>query len=159
MRKFCFYSTKALMSQLFRKSPPQPPPKKLGKSLETNIEASIKWYGEKLDDVRVIEKILWSLSSRFEHLLLLLKNQRILVPLTVDQLMATLKTHEQRTNKKSSRSPIQTFFQRRKGANEEHLKEEEEEEEAIKVVIEAYINCGRGFGNRGRGGRNTSEGR
>ncbi|KAI8557075.1 hypothetical protein RHMOL_Rhmol05G0306400 [Rhododendron molle] len=68
------------------------------------IVNQMRRYGEKLDDVRVMEKILRSLSTKFDTVMVAVEESKDLNTMTVEELLATLEIHEQRINKRSSKT-------------------------------------------------------
>lgn len=66
---------------------------------------------EKMDNVRVMEKILQSLSSKFEHdVIVAVEESKDLNTMTVDDLMATSEIHEQRMKKRGRRQALKSRF-------------------------------------------------
>ena len=53
--------------------------------------------GEKLDDQRIVEKIMWSLSARFDYAIAEIEGKNIFT-LTVEGLISSLCSQEQRMN-------------------------------------------------------------
>ncbi|KAI8553623.1 hypothetical protein RHMOL_Rhmol05G0030400 [Rhododendron molle] len=68
------------------------------------IVNQMRRYGEKPDDVRVMEKILRSLSTKFDTVMVAIEESKNLNTKTVEELLATLEIHEQRINKRSSKT-------------------------------------------------------
>jgi hypothetical protein len=85
-------------------------------------------YGEDMRDVKVVEKILHSLTEKFNYVVCSIEESKDIDALTVDELQSSLIVHEQK-------------FQRRNG-----------EEQALKVIYEGGKGRGNGRGTyRGRG--------
>ena len=56
----------------------------------------LKSHGEAIEDRRVVEKILRSLSPRFENLVVTLEEHTNMTTFTIDELQASLINHEHR---------------------------------------------------------------
>ena len=85
-------------------------------------------YGENMQDVKVVDKILRSLTEKFNYVVCSIEESKDIDSFTVDELQSSLIVHEQK-------------FQRRHG-----------EEQALKVTFEGGRGRGRGtYRGRGRG--------
>ncbi|XP_020410736.1 uncharacterized protein LOC109946662 [Prunus persica] len=92
-------------------------------------------YGENMQDVKVVEKILRSLTEKFNYVVCSIEQSKDIDALTVDELQSSLIVHEQK-------------FQRRKGeeqyecpsANKEanYAELDEEEEMLLMSYVELY---------------------
>jgi hypothetical protein len=102
----------------------------------------IKYYGETIEDRKVVEKVLKSLPPKFDTLVVTLEKRKELSHFSLDELQASIINHEHRSNR-SNMSLENAFF------------------------VQSSIICGRGRGranSRGegrsssRGGRSSSPG-
>ncbi|KAL5543912.1 hypothetical protein UlMin_007696 [Ulmus minor] len=92
------------------------------------VANKMRIYGEDMQDVKVVEKILRSLTEKFNYVVCSIEESKDIDALTVDELQSSLIVHEQK-------------FQRRNG-----------EEQALKVSFEGGRGRGRGtYRGRGRG--------
>ncbi|XP_010923004.1 uncharacterized protein [Elaeis guineensis] len=64
------------------------------------IVNQLKRNGEKIDDVRVVEKILRSLTPRFEHIVVAIEEANDVDTLSINALMGKLQVHEQKKQNK-----------------------------------------------------------
>ncbi|XP_050909929.1 uncharacterized protein LOC127123784 [Lathyrus oleraceus] len=90
------------------------------------VANKMRIYGEDISDVKVVEKILRSLTEKFNYIVCSIEESKDINDLSIDELQSSLIVHEQK-------------FQRRSG-----------EEQALKVTSEAGRGRGR-VGYRGRG--------
>jgi hypothetical protein len=66
------------------------------------IVNGLKRNNEKVDDIRVIEKVLRSLSSKFEHVIVAIEESKDLENLTIEELLGSLQVHEQGMQKNAN---------------------------------------------------------
>ena len=73
------------------------------------IVNQIKSHGDTLDDQKVVENILRSLPIRFDPIVVAIEESKDLSQISIDSLMGSLQTHEQRLNR-SNGSSIENAF-------------------------------------------------
>ncbi|KAK2984863.1 hypothetical protein RJ640_006612 [Escallonia rubra] len=74
------------------------------------IVNQIRSYGDTIEENKIVEKILRSLSQRFEHVVTVIEESEDLSSLSRHGLMGSLKAHEKRTSRYSEQ-PIKQAFQ------------------------------------------------
>ncbi|KAL0455689.1 UNVERIFIED_CONTAM: hypothetical protein Slati_0908100 [Sesamum latifolium] len=70
----------------------------------------MKWLGEKLTDVRVVEKILRSLNERFNHVVVAIDEAKDIESMSIDELNESLVAHEERM-KRSQQVSVEQVLQ------------------------------------------------
>lgn len=99
--------------------------------------------GENLDDERVMEKVLRSLSPRFQYVVPAIEESKDLSEISIEELMGSLQAHEQRMNEYQQHGEsLDQVFQSKASIKED-----------------GQSSRGRGRGFRGRGGNRGSYGR
>uniref|UniRef100_A0A0D2ZYZ2 Uncharacterized protein n=1 Tax=Brassica oleracea var. oleracea TaxID=109376 RepID=A0A0D2ZYZ2_BRAOL len=64
------------------------------------VTNNLKRNGEKLDEVRIMEKVLRSLDSKFEHIVTVIEETKDLETMTMEQLLGSLQAYEEKKKKK-----------------------------------------------------------
>ncbi|XP_028059589.1 uncharacterized protein LOC114263291 [Camellia sinensis] len=75
------------------------------------IVNQMRRYREKMESFQVIEKILRSLSPKFEHVVVTIEESKDLSAMTTNELIGTLEIHEQRIKKKTPSSSLEQALQ------------------------------------------------
>lgn len=71
----------------------------------------MKTYGEEFSDQHKVEKVLRSLTPRFEHIVGAIEEAHDLSTMSIEALSGTLQAHEQRMNEKQIQTTIEQAFQ------------------------------------------------
>ena len=71
----------------------------------------MKLYREKQEEQAIVEKILWSLTSEFDHIMVAIEETHDLSLMFIDELSGTLQAHEQRMNEKKAKKQIEQALQ------------------------------------------------
>lgn len=93
--------------------------------------------GERIEDIRVVEKILRSLTTQFEHVVVAIEESKDLENLSIDELMGSLQVHEQRMQKNSIPNGVEQALESKLTLNEQKYAHSQR--------------SGHTTGNRGRG--------
>jgi hypothetical protein len=113
----------------------------------------MKVYGEDMIDRRIVEKILISLHEKFDHMVAVIEETKDLSSLGVQELLGSLKSHEQRLERHSEKS-IESAFQSKltinsKNSEKTTLTHEQGERDSTRGGRSFKV---RGRSPRGRGG-------
>ena len=66
------------------------------------IVNKIRRNGEKMEDIRVMEKLIQSLTSKFEYMVVAIEESNNLEEISIQELLGSLQVHEQCMQKKTS---------------------------------------------------------
>ncbi|XP_015583600.2 uncharacterized protein LOC107262421 [Ricinus communis] len=100
------------------------------------IATNMRFHGEKMEDVVIVEKILRSLTEKFNFVVCSIKESKDIDSLSLDELHNSLLIHEQKINRNRNTTI---------------------EEQALKVTSSTNFSNARGRG-RGRGYRGNGDG-
>ena len=78
-------------------------------TLLIGLVTQMRSRGETIEERRIVEKVLRSLPSRFDVIVTTIEETKDLLMFTVDQLHASLMTHEQRLSRTTNSSLEHTF--------------------------------------------------
>lgn len=98
------------------------------------VSNQIKRNDEKLEDVRIIVKILRSLTSKFEHIVITIEETKNLEEMSIDQLMDSLQAYEEKHKKKQD--IVEQLFKMQIKYKKENIGNDEVNMEEVVVVDE-----------------------
>jgi len=102
-------------------------------SRATTIASQMRSYKEKITDQTIVEKVLRSLTPKFDHVVAAIENSKDLSIFSFDELMGSLQAHEARINQ-STENNEEKAFQVKDSTTKYGEKAEVEEDEAFAVV-------------------------
>jgi hypothetical protein len=108
----------------------------------------MKVNGEACTEKQKVEKLLRSLTFRFEHIVVAIKESHDLSTMTIDELTGTLQAHEQRMNEKQCEKTTEQAFQSQLSINTERNHENDSGQLSSRSRGRG---CGSYSTNRGRG--------
>eukprot|EP00253_Pinus_taeda_P010642 PITA_10642 len=100
------------------------------------IVNEIRSYGEYLKDQKIVEKILRSLHAKFDGVVVAIDESNYLTQLSVNELMGSLQSHEERINRSFEKTKVVSFMRKARTLLEE---EEEEDKHTEEAKVEEYF--------------------
>ena len=83
------------------------------------IMSGLKSNGEMIDDIHVIEKVLRSLSPKFEHVVVATKESKDLKTLMIKELMGSFQVYEQRMLKNANSTILEQTLESKLTLNDQ----------------------------------------
>ncbi|KAL4362876.1 hypothetical protein GQ457_04G016030 [Hibiscus cannabinus] len=74
-----------------------------------SIVSQMRSYGEQISDETIVAKVLRSLTSKFDHVVVAIEESKDLSVLSVDELMGSLQAHESRINRSLEKNEEKAF--------------------------------------------------
>ncbi|CAN6716978.1 unnamed protein product [Malus baccata var. baccata] len=96
--------------------------------------------GERLDEVRVVEKILRSLTSKFEHVVTAIEESKDLEAMSAEELLGSLLVHEQRIQKNASPTTLEQALESKLNIDKPNKGPEDEPEEEVEAMNKTEVN-------------------
>ncbi|XP_049936006.1 retrovirus-related Pol polyprotein from transposon TNT 1-94 [Nymphaea colorata] len=115
----------------------------------STIVNQMKSFGEAITEQKVVEKVLRSLPSKFDHVVTAIEESKDLSIYSIDELMGSLLAHEQRMNR-STEKGIEQVFQTKIEFSKEKNGSYDQRNEGRSQGRGGYRGVTRGYG-RGRG--------
>lgn len=89
-------------------------PVKSGESIQeyfsrVTVINQMRTYGEDIEDVKVVQKILRSIPTKFDHVVAAIEESKNLSVISINELMGSLQAHEQRINRPSEKTVEHAF--------------------------------------------------
>ncbi|KAA8549912.1 hypothetical protein F0562_001596 [Nyssa sinensis] len=117
----------------------------------------MKTYGEDISDSRIVEKILISLPEKFDAIVAVVEKTKEISKLSIQELMGSLKSYEQRLSRHSEKS-LESGFQSKLNFSSKNAEKKSSTQEQSKGESYKGRRQGRGRGRNWRGrGRYSSE--
>ena len=118
------------------------------------IVNQIKNYGDTIQEKKLVEKILWSLPKKFDHVVAATEESKDLSILSLYELMGSLEAYEGRMSRFSSQ-PLEQAFQSKVNVSQKEFYKDEQENRGGNYQKKGQYGRGRGNFkdglNRGRG--------
>ncbi|KAA8541216.1 hypothetical protein F0562_025177 [Nyssa sinensis] len=117
----------------------------------------MKTSGEDISDARIVEKILISLPEKFDAIVAVVEETKDISKLSIQELMGSLKSYEQRLSRRSEKS-LESAFQSKLNFSSKNAEKKSSTQEQSKGESSKGGRQGRGRGRNWRGrGRYSSE--
>ncbi|KAA8522035.1 hypothetical protein F0562_012651 [Nyssa sinensis] len=117
----------------------------------------MKTFGEDISDARIFEKILISLSEKFDAIVAVVEETKDISKLSMQELMGSLKSYEQRLSRRSKKS-LESAFQSKLNFSSRNAEKKSSTQEQSKGELSKDGRQGKGRGRNWRGrGRYSSE--